>query len=98
MLFKYRPRDPIVFHNQDGFRHKKAVLSVRRSERRVRVAHALGQLRESTAIPYLINVATKEVRVNSQGWLTYDLTKVRMAAAAAHHIKLLTKCVSPAGH
>jgi hypothetical protein len=57
--------------------------NVRQSDRRVRVAHVLGQLREQTAIPYLINVATKEVRVNSQGWLTYDLTSVRMAAAVA---------------
>jgi hypothetical protein len=55
--------------------------NVRRSTRRVRVAHALGQMRERMAIPYLVNVATKEVRINSQGWLTFDLTNVRMAAA-----------------
>jgi hypothetical protein len=57
--------------------------NVRRSARRVRVAHALGQLRERAAIPYLVNVATQEVRVNSRGWLTFDLTSVRMAAATA---------------
>jgi hypothetical protein len=55
--------------------------NVRRSARRVRVALALGQMRERTAIPYLVTVATKEVRINSRGWLTFDLTNVRMAAA-----------------
>jgi hypothetical protein len=53
------------------------------STRRVRAAHALAQLRERTAIPDLVNVATKEVRINSQGGLMLDLTDVRMAAATA---------------
>jgi HEAT repeat protein len=57
--------------------------NVRQSTRRVRVARTLGQMRERTAIPYLVNVATKEVRINSEGWLTFDLTNVRMAAAIA---------------
>lgn len=57
--------------------------NVRRSTRRVRAAHALGQLRERLAIPYLVNVATQRVRLGRQGRPAYDLTNVRMAAAVA---------------
>jgi HEAT repeat protein len=57
--------------------------NVVQSARRVRVAHALGQLRDRAAIPYLVNAATKQVRLNWQGELAFDLTNVRMAAAVA---------------
>jgi HEAT repeat protein len=57
--------------------------NVGHSARRVRVAHALGQLRNRAAIPYLVNAATQRVRLNWEGELAYDLTNVRMAAAVA---------------
>lgn len=57
--------------------------NVHRTARRVRVAHALGQLRQKVALPYLVKAATQKVRVGWDGQLTYDLTSVRMAAAAA---------------
>jgi HEAT repeat protein len=55
--------------------------NVRRSARRVRIVHALGQLRLESSVAYLVNLATERVRLDWRGNLAYDLTNVRMAAA-----------------
>lgn len=57
--------------------------------RRVRAAHALGQLaqahqlRPPSIIPHLVRVANQKVRLNWQREMDYDYSIVRMAAALA---------------
>ncbi len=58
-------------------------------QRRARAASTLGQLAQSrqeqslTAIPHLVRVANRQIRINWRGEARYEYSNVRMAAAGA---------------
>ena len=73
--------DPLIDQVIDALVWRMDRANEPHTSRRIRAAHALGQLRHRSAIPYLARVANQRIRIKWSGKPDYDYSNVRMAAA-----------------